>query len=416
MNFISALWLASVVGSFFSPQFLLRTSDYFLATFPVKGFFAHSLAPSLTPSAVRSTGASASAAASSTLVSSRRPIAFASAGAGLAGGLAYSPVRDPYAGLQSLAGKLSNLSRRAVEAARPAVNVVPADAAGASINASTANASTASASANGATANKTTSNSSSNPQVTTIQSCSWFYNATPSVAKGFQVQVNGATVATVARRDQADAIADQMRGVLRDPQFDPATLRTGIVDGKPAGLAGDRLLFVVNSSVSRRQGQNAEILAIEWINNLRTAFDQEPVALSAAQNQMWALSPTGKDLEGTASWYGPRFHGRLTANGEIFDQNTLTAAHPSLPFNTYLEVTNLETGRSVVVRINDRGPYIGLRSLDLSRAAARCLDSESSGVIPYRASILQQAPSKGNVELQPEPLLAEQDGRLARRN
>ncbi|HEY9648498.1 MAG TPA: septal ring lytic transglycosylase RlpA family protein, partial [Chroococcidiopsis sp.] len=234
--------------------------------------------------------------------------------------------------------------------------------------------------------------------------------------KGFQVQVNGATVATVARRDQADAIADQMRGVLRDPQFDPTTLRTGIVDGKPAGLAGDRLLFVVSSSVSRRQGQNAEILAIEWINNLRAAFDQEPVTLSAAQYQMWALSKTGKTLEGTASWYGPRFHGRLTANGEIFDQNTLTAAHPSLPFNTYLEVTNLKTGRSVVVRINDRGPYIGQRSLDLSRAAARCLDSESSGVIRYRASILQQAPNKGNVEVAPEPLLAEQDGRLARRN
>ncbi|HEY9644820.1 MAG TPA: hypothetical protein V6C88_00540, partial [Chroococcidiopsis sp.] len=184
MNFISALWLASVVGSFFSPQFLLRTSDYFLATFPVKGFFAHNSS--------HGAGHSTGDVESSTLVSSRSPFAFASAGAGSAGGLAYSPVRDPYAGLQSLAGKLSSLSRRAVEAARPAVNVVPADAASASASAPTSSASTASAFTRASAANKATSNQ---PQVIPTQSCGWFHNVTPTVAKGFQVQVNGATVA-----------------------------------------------------------------------------------------------------------------------------------------------------------------------------------------------------------------------------
>ena len=75
----------------------------------------------------------------------------------------------------------------------------------------------------------------------------------------------------------------------------------------------------------------------------------------------------------TASWYGPGFHGRLTASGERFDQNALTAAHRTLSFGTRVRVTNHATGRSVVVRINDRGPFVGNRAIDLSRGAARAI-------------------------------------------
>jgi rare lipoprotein A len=81
-----------------------------------------------------------------------------------------------------------------------------------------------------------------------------------------------------------------------------------------------------------------------------------------------------------ASWYGPRFHGRLTANGEIYDQNALTAAHKSFKFGTLLRITNIQTNKSVVVRINDRGPYIPGRQIDLSKAAAEKLDVINSGV------------------------------------
>lgn len=76
---------------------------------------------------------------------------------------------------------------------------------------------------------------------------------------------------------------------------------------------------------------------------------------------------------GLASWYGPRFHGRRTASGERFDMHALTAAHPTLPFGSIVRVENVETGRSVDVRINDRGPHIKQRIIDLSRAAARAL-------------------------------------------
>ena len=81
-----------------------------------------------------------------------------------------------------------------------------------------------------------------------------------------------------------------------------------------------------------------------------------------------------------ASWYGPRFHGRLTANGEIYDQNAFTAAHKSMKFGTLLRVTNTRTHKSIIVRINDRGPYIPGRQIDLSKAAAEELGVISSGV------------------------------------
>src|SRR5690606_7763817 len=83
-------------------------------------------------------------------------------------------------------------------------------------------------------------------------------------------------------------------------------------------------------------------------------------------------------------WYGPRFHGRKTASGERFDQHELTAAHRSLPFGTRVKVTNLKNGRSVVVRINDRGPYAKGRLIDLSRAAANQTGMLKSGVAQVR--------------------------------
>lgn len=91
---------------------------------------------------------------------------------------------------------------------------------------------------------------------------------------------------------------------------------------------------------------------------------------------------------GKASWYGPGFHGRLTANGERYNQNALTAAHRSLPFGTRVRVTNLNNGRSVVVRINDRGPFIRGRIIDLSAAAAHNLGMVHHGVVPVNIQVL----------------------------
>lgn len=92
---------------------------------------------------------------------------------------------------------------------------------------------------------------------------------------------------------------------------------------------------------------------------------------------------------GMASWYGPGFHGNRSASGEVFNQNALTAAHRTLPFGTEVRVTNLNNGQSVIVRINDRGPFSGGRIIDLSRAAAGAIGMIGSGVAPVQVEILR---------------------------
>src|SRR4051812_11265699 len=87
---------------------------------------------------------------------------------------------------------------------------------------------------------------------------------------------------------------------------------------------------------------------------------------------------------GVASWYGPGFHGRRTASGERFDQNELTAAHRQLPLGSEVKVTNLENGRSITVAINDRGPYVGGRVINLSKAAAQRLGIVEDGLAKVR--------------------------------
>jgi rare lipoprotein A len=99
--------------------------------------------------------------------------------------------------------------------------------------------------------------------------------------------------------------------------------------------------------------------------------------------------PPGNVQTGLASWYGPEFHGKLTSNKEIFDMNDLTAAHRTLPFGTYVMVTNLDNGKSVTVRINDRGPFVEDRIIDLSYAAAKVLDMIGMGTARVRIETLE---------------------------
>jgi rare lipoprotein A len=101
-----------------------------------------------------------------------------------------------------------------------------------------------------------------------------------------------------------------------------------------------------------------------------------------------------KTERGKASWYGDRFHGRMTASGERFDQGDMTAAHRKLPFGARVRVKNERNGRSVVVRINDRGPYGPGRIIDVSRAAAEKLDMIRAGVVPVTVEVLELPPPR----------------------
>lgn len=96
------------------------------------------------------------------------------------------------------------------------------------------------------------------------------------------------------------------------------------------------------------------------------------------------------EFHGIASWYGPGFHGRLTANGETFNKNELTAAHKTLPFNTKVLVTNLKNKKQVTVRINDRGPFIDGRVIDLSEEAAKKIESKIQGIAHVKLLVLNE--------------------------
>ena len=122
----------------------------------------------------------------------------------------------------------------------------------------------------------------------------------------------------------------------------------------------------------------------------------------------------GYDRSGIGSWYGHDFHGKETANGEIFDMNALTAAHPTLPLPSYAYVTNLRNGRTILVRINDRGPYKPGRIIDLSRGSARALAFEGYGVTDVRVRYAGKAPLQPDDTQERRYLAAQAWGRSVR--
>jgi len=101
-------------------------------------------------------------------------------------------------------------------------------------------------------------------------------------------------------------------------------------------------------------------------------------------------------IEGLASWYGPDFHGRLTANGEVYDMHSISAAHTTMPLPSYARVTNLDNGKSIIVRVNDRGPYRRDRVIDLSIGTAKALEFHKRGLARVRVEYVGRAPIEGS--------------------
>ncbi len=114
----------------------------------------------------------------------------------------------------------------------------------------------------------------------------------------------------------------------------------------------------------------------------------KPYSYTLMGRRYWVEDvPAGHRQRGTASWYGRPFHGRKTASGEIFDMYQVSAAHKTLPLFSIVRVVNLENGREVTVRINDRGPFVGKRLIDLSYAAAKKLGMVNAGVVPVQVTV-----------------------------
>lgn len=157
----------------------------------------------------------------------------------------------------------------------------------------------------------------------------------------------------------------------------------------------DPLIPFTSKVIVPNSTRNQEVDVLQATNRLRRLLGDAPplTGIEGRQSpgvQGYALGPVRFRFNGMASWYGPGFHGNFTANGEVYNQNQMTAAHRHLPFGTRVRVTNLDNGRSVIVRINDRGPFVGNRVIDLSAGAARFIGLIASGIAPVRLEVLGQ--------------------------
>ncbi|NER95757.1 MAG: septal ring lytic transglycosylase RlpA family protein [Symploca sp. SIO1B1] len=218
-----------------------------------------------------------------------------------------------------------------------------------------------------------------------------FGSATSEPPEQFHVQIKGSSVVQFTKQQPAEAFAKNLKqffSEISESEFDPSNIEAALVDGAPVVKGGNRIIFRMEDILAKDLESNQELLAIEWANNLRIVLGQEPLKLIEAQKRMYNLVATSDKVKGVTSWYGGYFHGRTTASGEQYNQHAFTAAHPSLPFDTYLKVKSKKSGDSVIVRINDRGPYISGRNLDLSLGAARCINSEEIGIVPFDAVIM----------------------------
>ncbi|WP_449420037.1 septal ring lytic transglycosylase RlpA family protein [Phormidium nigroviride] len=156
---------------------------------------------------------------------------------------------------------------------------------------------------------------------------------------------------------------------------------------------GENLVEINAETILPDTTSDFSVDALQATNRLRRLLGnapplQEVVGKPKPEPRVISLGPIHVRITGWASWYGPGFHGNLSASGETYNQHELTAAHRDLPFGTRVLVTNLDNGRSVVVRINDRGPYVGDRLIDLSAAAAQVLGMVNSGIAPVQLELI----------------------------
>lgn len=201
--------------------------------------------------------------------------------------------------------------------------------------------------------------------------------------------------------NQARAVAKRLNEVSHSEKFDDK--KSVIVSGKSQDksfrikLSDKELVTIDYQTILSDTTNNLAADALQSTNSLSRLMGYEDALPNAIVNIPSATPEMVRAgvkeqvtslRKGMASWYGPGFHGRLTANGERYNQNGLTAAHKNLPFGTRVRVTNLNNGRSITVRINDRGPYAHGRIIDLSKGAARVIGLMGSGIAPVQIEIL----------------------------
>jgi hypothetical protein len=215
------------------------------------------------------------------------------------------------------------------------------------------------------------------------------------------VSLNGKDVVTFhgpinghSAEQRAEDLANKLQDVLEDDKFDASKL----VPAKEGELAAVR---VGGSTVLKFEGDSDKATpaleqSYKLVNSIRSAYgaDTLPSTVLTVADASAVVKPAKGSFahwfSGPASWYGPHFHGRKCSDGSRFDMNKLTAAHRFLPFGTRLLVTNRKTGASCVVKVNDRGPFVGNRVIDLSKGAAKQLNMLGCGVAMVDCIVLGQ--------------------------
>lgn len=226
-----------------------------------------------------------------------------------------------------------------------------------------------------------------------------FLDATKSLPAATESTAEMSDVVVEDPVRRAKTVAIRLNQLAQDVNFNPEQI-TAIWDRSAQAYAikvGDETLTLIDQiTVLPDSTKNPGNDTLQATNRLRRLMG------NAAPLKEIAGAPKGREASpvkrlrsairaiksGIASWYGPGFHGRLTANGERYNQHGLTAAHKTLPFGTRVRVTNLNNGQAVVVRINDRGPFVRGRVIDLSAGAAKTIGVMGSGVAPVQLEVM----------------------------
>ena len=174
--------------------------------------------------------------------------------------------------------------------------------------------------------------------------------------------------------------------------FDPVDPMELVVESaadlEPFSNSTSELKLFVENELDQDSTDDRNVNAVLTPEEIKPPVDATPVAV-LPEPKLTLVPDVVRVITGEASWYGPGFYGNYTANGEIYRQGTMTAAHRTLPFGTKVRVTNLRNGRSAVIRINDRGPFVDHRVIDLGHGAASSLGLISSGIAQVKLEVLR---------------------------
>jgi len=202
-------------------------------------------------------------------------------------------------------------------------------------------------------------------------------------------------VAGLTVEQRAKIVTEKFNTIIRNGE-NPENILPDYKNGSGIIKINNKLVFTVDANIAKEYGLNPSELAFIWVNNIREAMGAQKIVrdfelytdtIEKTPNHFIKQYGTYNQT-GFASWYGGQFHGRRAANGTMFNKNSFTAAHKSLPFGTVVQVTNLYNGKQCVVKITDRGPFIRGRIIDLSKVAANEIGMLSSGVSRVKVEVI----------------------------